>query len=276
MLFSFCFTLCCRLQLYSSDFRICSSSCLQCSFWLDSLSANTSFLCLALFSCFTVAADSTSTVWVTYWQKGIEIQIQRLCLPRIKTEVVIPLQIQQGMANFTADWCYSNASFQTTFKYPVAWFTFTTGSFPFSLSSSSCSSLILSSRFLSSSALLHSLCSLLLSSCETCSARCCRELSSCCTLLRRFSFSCHTKLAAGMSKSVFINTCSMPLTLMSMLLDWEGMVESCCRRPCVTLRLCFKLSFSADRHSTRFSESVAPWQETYDSAPEHQLEVNQE
>lgn len=48
------------------------------------------------------------------------------------------------------------------------------------------------------------------------------------------------------------------LTLMSMVLDWEGMVDSCCSRPCVRLRFCFRLSFSADRHRTRFSESVAP------------------
>lgn len=48
------------------------------------------------------------------------------------------------------------------------------------------------------------------------------------------------------------------LTFMSMVLDCEGMVDSCCRRPWVTLRFCFRLSFSADRHRTRFSESVAP------------------
>lgn len=48
------------------------------------------------------------------------------------------------------------------------------------------------------------------------------------------------------------------LTLISMVLDWEGMVVSCCRRPWVRLRFCFRLSFSADRHRTRFSESVAP------------------
>lgn len=41
--------------------------------------------------------------------------------------------------------------------------TFTTGSLPFSRSNSSCSSFTLSSRFLSSSPLLHSLCSLRLS-----------------------------------------------------------------------------------------------------------------
>lgn len=67
--------------------------------------------------------------------------------------------------------------------------TLTTGSLPRSLSSSSCSSLTRSSRFLSSSPLLHSLCSLWRSSCDNCSARCCSEVSSCCTLLRRFSFS---------------------------------------------------------------------------------------
>lgn len=50
-------------------------------------------------------------------------------------------------------------------------------------------------------------------------------------------------------------------TLMSMVLDWDGMDDSCCRRPWVTLRLCFRVSFSADRHSARFSESVAPWKE---------------
>lgn len=49
------------------------------------------------------------------------------------------------------------------------------------------------------------------------------------------------------------------LTLMSTKLDWDGMTDSCCRRPCVTVRLCFKLSFSADKQSTRFSESVTPW-----------------
>lgn len=48
------------------------------------------------------------------------------------------------------------------------------------------------------------------------------------------------------------------LAFMSMVLDCEGMVDSCCRRPWVTLRFCFRLSFSADRHRTRFSESVAP------------------
>lgn len=46
---------------------------------------------------------------------------------------------------------------------------------------------------------------------------------------------------------------------MSTELDWDGMTDSCCRRPCVTVRLCFKLSFSADKQSTRFSESVTPW-----------------
>lgn len=48
------------------------------------------------------------------------------------------------------------------------------------------------------------------------------------------------------------------LTFMSMVLDCEGMVDSCCRRPWVTLRFCFRLSFSAERQRTRFSESVAP------------------
>lgn len=71
--------------------------------------------------------------------------------------------------------------------------TFTTGSFPFSLSNSSCSSLTRSSRFFSSSPLLHSLCSLRRSRCESCSARCCKDNSSCCTRLRRFSFSCNSK-----------------------------------------------------------------------------------
>ncbi|PWA33552.1 hypothetical protein CCH79_00007653 [Gambusia affinis] len=47
------------------------------------------------------------------------------------------------------------------------------------LRDSSSSSLTLSSRFLSSSPLLHSLCSPFLSSCESCSARCCRDVSSC-------------------------------------------------------------------------------------------------
>lgn len=61
-----------------------------------------------------------------------------------------------------------------------------------------------------------------------------------------------------MSKDVLASVSSVRLTLMSMVLDWDGMAESCCRRPCVTLRFCFRLSFSADRHSTRFSESVAP------------------
>lgn len=65
-------TLCCRLQLYSSDFLMCSSSCLHRSFWLDSLSDSSSFLCLALVSCFSVAGDSTSTVWVTYWERERE------------------------------------------------------------------------------------------------------------------------------------------------------------------------------------------------------------
>lgn len=60
-------TLCCRLQLCSSDFLICSSSCLQRSFWLASFSDSSSPRCLALLRCFRVAGDSTSTVWVTYW-----------------------------------------------------------------------------------------------------------------------------------------------------------------------------------------------------------------
>lgn len=71
--------------------------------------------------------------------------------------------------------------------------TFTTGSLPFSRSNSSCSSLTLSSRFLSSSPLLHSLCSVCLSRCDSCSERCCKESSSCCILLRRLSFSCADK-----------------------------------------------------------------------------------
>lgn len=77
----------------------------------------------------------------------------------------------------------------TTSETILWWFTLTAGSLPLSLSSSSCSSFTLSSRFLSSSPLRHSLRSLLRSSCESCSARCCREASSCCTRLRRFSFS---------------------------------------------------------------------------------------
>lgn len=71
--------------------------------------------------------------------------------------------------------------------------TFTTGSLPFSRSNSSCSSFTLSSRFLSSSPLLHSLCSLCLSRCDSCSERCCKDSSSWCILLRRFSFSCTDK-----------------------------------------------------------------------------------
>ena len=65
-------TLCCRLQLYSSDFLIWSSSFLHRSVWLDSFSDSSSFLCLTLVRCFNVAGDSTSTVWVTYWQRMME------------------------------------------------------------------------------------------------------------------------------------------------------------------------------------------------------------
>lgn len=68
--------------------------------------------------------------------------------------------------------------------------------------------------------------------------------------------------SVGVSPSVEnhpTTTFPVPLTFMSMVLDCEGMADSCCRRPWVTLRFCFRLSFSADRHRTRFSESVAPW-----------------
>lgn len=58
---------------------------------------------------------------------------------------------------------------------------------------------------------------------------------------------------------IYTHALKASLTLMSTELDWDGMTDSCCRRPCVTVRLCLKLSFSADKQSTRFSESVTPW-----------------
>lgn len=164
-------TLCCRLQLYSSDFLICSSSCLQRSFWLASFSDSSSFLCLALPSCFSVTGDSTSTVCVTYWERKKKLNLSGGSV----------------IANAGVSHTLFLKWFDKTFFLYLN--TLTSGSFPLSLSNSSCSSLTLSSRFLSSSLLLHSLCSLCRSSCDSCSARCCRDISSCCTLLRRFSFS---------------------------------------------------------------------------------------